>query len=135
MVAKVFEIIGTIVIVVFTLLAIFLLPLLSRLLKNLNLTLSQRAKNINALLGDSAKEVESVENQVKTLEGVTSSVSLAMNKAVSLADKSLAFLESSAFQRGFPLVICLGISAATLWRGIFSRKRKTRSVKAIPPSK
>ncbi|MDD5447799.1 MAG: hypothetical protein PHO53_01340 [Actinomycetota bacterium] len=134
-VAKVFEILGTIVIVVFTILAIFLLPALSRFLKNLNLGLGQRAGNINALLGNSAKEVEGAEDQVKALKGATSSISLAMNKAVSLADKSLAFLESNAFQRGFPLVVCLGISTAILWRGVFSRKKKIKGDRSIPPSK
>lgn len=135
MAAKVFQIIGIVVLVIGIILVALILPIISKLLKKANRAIASNRSQINMQMRSSMEEMENAEVQMQALADMTSSVKQGIDAAVDAADRAVHFLESNTFQIGFPVVIWIAILFTTITRGLFWRrqKKKAKGVTPIPP--
>ncbi len=132
MFVKVLQIIAIVVIGLAILLFIILLPLLSRLLKKLNKSLSAGRPAIAREMITSLGEMKAAQDQIESVAVATDSVKSGMKAAISAADRAVGFLESNAFQVGFPALIWVLVLMVSILRVLKPRKVK-KEVTLIPP--
>ena len=134
MAAKVFQIIGIVVIIITVLISVLILPFLSRLLKRLNKALSAGRPDIAREMSQSLHEIEAAQGQIEAVTAMTESVKSGMQAAIGVADKVVEFLESGVFQVGLPVLLWFLILVTSIIRGLqWGRKGKESTIAPIPP--
>lgn len=133
MIARIFQIIGIVFTVLFTILIIVALPLINRLLKQLNKSFSERKNTITQEVTRSEIGMDTARQQVDALKASTDIFRRNLEKVVTIADSAVAFLDSNAFQLGLPLVLWVLFFAVALPRGLRQKRRKRKRFEAVPP--
>jgi len=131
--AKVFQIIGIVVLALSVFLFIFVLPMVARFLKKMNSTLSAKAGVIGGQVKVSLAGIDTAQGQLEAVSAVTASVKSGMAAAISTSDRVITFLKSGVFQAGLPVLTWILLLAIALPRGLRKRKKKKKKVTPIPP--
>ena len=136
MAAKVFQIIGTVFVILFTVVLIVILPVLARLLKRLNKSFGKRRTDLSGQMRTSISSIEGAQGQIEAIGAMTGAVKAGMASAIALADRVVVFLRSSTFQVGLPLVMWFLLLALAVPRGLLGikKRRKSRREPIPPPS-
>lgn len=132
MAAKVFQIVGIIVLAVSIFLFIFLLPALARILKKTNSSLAGKARLVGDQMRSSINGMDAAQDQIKAASEITASVKAGMSASIRSADRALGFLNSRPFQAGVPILLWVLLFAIALPRGLRKLKKK-KKIKPIPP--
>ncbi len=134
LVAKIFEVIGALAIILFGIILIVLLFFIGKGLKKLNRMIADHRAGITRNLDVSLGGVQEAQVQIDALSVMTSTVRTGLGSALSGADVMVSFLKSSVFQTGLPVLLCIGLIAVTMPRALFGNlKKKKSSTKPIPP--
>jgi len=116
------------------LVAILVLPFLSRALKRFNKSGAQRARDLREQVTSSMNDVDEAQQQLDAFSAMSAGVKTGMEKAVEAADGAVMFLGSRIFQVGLPAVLWFLLLVIALPRGLrgtryLARPRRER----IPP--
>lgn len=135
MAAKVFQVIGVVFIILFTLVFVVALPFLSKFLKKLNRSLGDRGRVVRDQMRSTLTNIETAQDEIRSVSAMTEAVRGTMDSAIKTADGAVAFLKSSAFQVGVPLAVWTLFLLIAVPRGIRWRrlKKKRTGPKPIPP--
>jgi len=136
LVAKIFEVIGALAIILFGIILIALLFFIGKGLKKLNRMIADHRAGITRNLDVSLGGIQEAQVQIDALSVLTSTVRTGLGSALSGADMMVSFLKSSVFQTGLPVLLWMGLIAVTMPRALFGslkKKKKTSSTKPIPP--
>ncbi len=133
MAATIFEIIGTIAIIVAVLVAVLVLPVLARLLKRFNRSGADRARGIRSQVTESIGDVDAAQEQLDAFAAVSAGVRVAMDHAIEGTGRVVGFLESRTFQVGLPLVLWFLLLLVAVPRGFRRPKTATKPRRVIPP--
>lgn len=126
---KILAIIG---IILGTLIALVVLPVISRVLKKTNKTMAQRAREVSKEVNTSIAGLDEAQVQIQAMEAATAAVQQSVAAANKAAGQAVAFLESRTFQLGVPALLWFLLFAIALPRGLrLTTTRKKRRV--IPP--
>ncbi|HEY5531733.1 MAG TPA: hypothetical protein VIK22_07000 [Candidatus Anoxymicrobiaceae bacterium] len=136
LVAKIFEVIGALAIILFGIILIALLFFIGKGLKKLNRMIADHRAGITRNLDVSLGGIQEAQVQIDALSVLTSTVRTGLGSALSGADMMVSFLKSSVFQTGLPVLLWMGLIAVTMPRALFGslkKKKKISSTKPIPP--
>ncbi len=136
LVAKIFEVIGALAIILFGIILIALLFFVGKGLKKLNRMIADHRAGITRNLDVSLGGIQEAQVQIDALAVLTSTVRTGLGSALSGADVMVSFLKSSVFQTGLPVLLWMGLIAVTMPRALFGslKKKKNKSpIKPIPP--
>ena len=130
-----FQIIGIIAVFLFTGLFAIIFLLIGGGLKRLNRSMGRRRREVREEIDRSLLEIEQADQQIKSIEVLSQSVRAAMESAIGLADRTVAFLESAVFQVGVPAVLWTLFLVVALPRAArHGRKRgKRKKREPVPP--
>ena len=130
----VLEIIGIVAILLALAVSLVVLPLIGGLLKSLNKSMGVRVPEIGKQVGSLVEDIELANKEIDTIAAATAGVRQGMDKTLKATDKAIAFLDSKAFQLGFPAVLWVFFFVVALPRAIFHREKKKKSpLEPIPP--
>ncbi|MDD5748489.1 MAG: hypothetical protein PHP64_05535 [Actinomycetota bacterium] len=134
MIAKIFQILGIVVLFITIVAAAILLPLISKLLKKLNKTIQERESGLGKQMDSSISSIDSVSTYIETLDSITTSARDFMDSILSFTEKALAFLESRTFQVGVSILTWCLFFFVALPRALFMRTKKAKRKMVLPPS-
>ena len=131
----VLEIIGIVAILLALAVSLVVLPLIGGFLKSLNKSMGGRVSEIKKQVGSSVENIEMANKEIEAIAAATAGVRLGMDKTLKATDKAIAFLDSKAFQLGFPAVLWVFFFVVALPRAIFHQKKKKKKspLEPIPP--
>lgn len=133
MVAKTFQVVGIVAIILAGLIAIPVFHFLSKGLKRLNESIGSRRSEIHRDLRVSLEELDGAQGQLDQISAATEVARAGMSSALAAADATLAFLRSNAFQVGVPVAMWSILLAVTIPKSL-ARHRKKRLEPIPPPS-
>lgn len=131
MVAKIFQVIGVIAIILVSLVVILVFYFLNKGLRHLNETIGSGRAGIGRELRTSMEGLDDARDQLGQISAATEAARAGMDSAIAAADTVLMFLQSKPFQVGVPVVMWLALLAFTLPRSLARHRKKKREV--IPP--
>ncbi len=132
-VARVFEIIGIVAIILLGLITVAVLYFLNKGLKKLNGITRSGHSEIGRELRVSLSGLDGAQGQLDQISAATEATRAGMKSALSAADAALAFLKSNVFQVGVPVCMWLLLLAVTVPRSLAGSKKKKKKVEPIPP--
>lgn len=133
MTATIFEIIGSIFIVLFIFLLLIILPLISRMLKSVNQSFSSAKRDVKMQVGESISEMETAKREIDSLKEITVQFKSALDSALEAMDLTIDFLNSRAFKYSLIGGIWFLFGTTALPRGLHSPKEIKPVKKSIPP--
>jgi hypothetical protein len=132
MAAKVFEIIGTVAVILAIFVAAVVLPFVAKFLKKTHKSIREMSSGLRDQVGSSITNIDTAQDQLDAFAAASASVRAGMDSALAGADKAITFLKSGAFQVGLPIVLWTLFLLVALPKGLRSRKKK-KKIEPIPP--
>ena len=134
MAAKVFEIIGAVIIVLSMLIAVAVFYFLNKGLKKVNMVLKDHRGDVSKDLLIGLDGLKEAEGQLELVTAVTETVKVGMRSGIAAAEKLVLFVKSSAFQMGVPVAMWVMLVFVAIPRALLPRKKKKKATPIPPPS-
>ena len=131
-IARIFQIVGALAILMALFIVIVVLNFLNKGLKGLNKAIESGRGTVRKDLTSSIEGLETAQVQLGAVTSLTEGARAGVAASLDLSDRLLDFLRSGTFQFGVPLLFMLWILFLAAPRALFRRKRRRKS-KAIPP--
>jgi len=131
--AKVFQIIGAVIIVLSVLIAVAVFYFLNKGLKKVNKVLKDNRGDVSKDLLTGLDGLKEAEGQLEVVTAVTETVKAGMRSGIAAADKLVVFVKSSAFQMGVPVAMWVMLVFVAIPRALLPRKKKKKKATPIPP--
>lgn len=134
MAAKVFQIIGAVIIVLSVLIAVAVFYFLNKGLKKVNKVLRDHRGDVSKDLLIGLDGLKEAEGQLEVVTAATETVKAGMRSGIAGADKLVVLVKSSAFQMGVPVAMWVMLVFVAIPRALLPRKKKKKKkATPIPP--
>lgn len=130
---KALQITGIVAVVLGLFVGVVVLPVVGRFLKKAHRVIQQRARELPGQVSATTEGMAAAQVQIDALIAATTGVKRGMETAIGLADRAVAFLNSTAFQVGLPALIWTLFLFIALPRGLRGRRKKSPGIVPIPP--
>jgi len=132
--ARIFEIIGAVVVLIVLIIMAFILPIIARLLKGINKTLCERESDITGKIGLSMTTIDEADEQIEVFDAITSGIKASMKSAIGFSERVVSFLRSKGFQVGLSIAIWSFFFFIALPRALVEHGKKKQRKPIPPPS-
>lgn len=133
MAATVFEIIGSIFIVLFIFLLLIILPLINKMLKGVNQSFAAARRDVKTQVGESISEMETAKREIDSLKTVTVQFKSGLDSVMEAMDLTIDFLNSPIFRYSLIGSIWFLFGTIALPRGLHRHREIKPKKKSIPP--